>query len=164
MGRFALCFFYYIEKRIFVFMILPEKITKLIIRLKFILIKATSSSNKTLVEIAEKYFKLRAGNILHEEAISKIIKQEYSDKLQIDKAIAFVYKRKDFLDMTFEKQYGKKGLPLAHLIRISQRIFADRYFDEEKKDDRAALVDLAYKMKKNFNIIVLTMFDKYPIK
>lgn len=144
-------------------MILPQKITDIILKLKFLILKSTSGEIKVLIEIAEKYFKLRSDGIIHEDAIAKIIKIEYSASQDISNTLNFVYKRKDFLDMTFEKQYGKKGLPMAHLLRLAQRIFADRYFDENLKNDKNALVDLAYKLKKHFNVVAMNMYEKYPL-
>ena len=145
-------------------MILPDVIANAVIKLKYFFLKLTASQEiRTLIETSDQYFLLRSQQKLHEEALSTILNVAYPSKSEKDKALDFVYKRKDFLDMTFEKQYGKKGLPMAHLLRLSQRIFADKYLSPEKRSNTNIIRDVGYKMKKKFNLIVLNMFFKYPI-
>jgi hypothetical protein len=117
---------------------------------------------KLLIETAGKYYRLLNQGMVHEDAIAKIIKEEYPEnKHEQEEAKHFIYSKKQPIDKEFESKYGKRGRFMSHIFKLIQKIHLDKNIKNENKFSAEFLSLTSIKLNRKFNKVVLYMFAKY---
>ena len=117
---------------------------------------------KQLIKTAGKYYQLIQKGLVHEDAIAKIIKEEFPDNKHDQEELKhFIYSKKQSIDHEFDIKYGKKGRFITHLFKLIQKIHLDKNIKNEKKHDSDFIALTSIKLNRKFNKVVLYMFAKY---
>jgi hypothetical protein len=142
---------------------MPNFVFKAISSVKIIFVKIFGSNlQKLLLKIADEYYSLLRDGFVHEEAIVRIMKVAYDDdKKKIEDCNYFVFGRKQTIDTIFDQKYGKRGRFLSHLFKLVQKVYLDKYLDDDRKSYEEELKNTMTELNKSFNKVVLYMFTKY---
>jgi hypothetical protein len=121
-----------------------------------------SKIQKLVVEITDTYYYQLSLGLVHEEAISRIMNDEYlGDKKKIDDCKYFVYSRKQSIDSIFDMKYGKRGRFMSNLFKLIQKIYLDTKLDDTRMSYDEELNNSMLEINKIFNRVVLYKFAKY---
>lgn len=121
-----------------------------------------SNLNKLLLRVSDEYYSLLSQGVLHDTAIVRIMKNVYiDDKKKIDDCNYFVFSRKQSIDSIYDQKYGKSGRFMSHLFKLIQKIYLDKYLDDNRLSYDEELNNSMVMLNKNFNKVVLYMFSKY---
>ncbi len=133
------------------------------INLKIFYIKSFGSKlDKTALLITELYYNYLSQNLLHEEAIYKILKDDYQyKKSEIEQCNRFIYSSKISADSILESKYGKRSRFLINLFKLILKIHSDINKITDKDNDNDDIQYSVNKLNKNFNKIVLYMYSKF---
>lgn len=116
---------------------------------------------KFCLNIAEQYYKLTGNGVVHEDAISQIIKLNYDSKDKIESCRYFIYSKKTTIDSIFNNKYGKSGRFMSHLFKLIQRVYLDSIPDHDKRSFDEEVNTSTISLNKVFNKVVLFMYAKY---
>lgn len=117
---------------------------------------------KLLISISDEYYSYISEGVIHEEALHKIMKQNYIDNPKaLDDCKYFVFNRKQTIDSIYESKYGKSGRFMSHLFKLIQKIYLDKHLDDGKSSYETELTKSMTNLNKKFNNVVLYMFSKY---
>ncbi|GAB1372722.1 hypothetical protein MASR1M45_27850 [Candidatus Kapaibacterium sp.] len=116
---------------------------------------------KFCLNIAEQYYKLTGNGVVHEDAISQIIKLNYDSNDKIENCRYFIYSKKTTIDSIFNSKYGKSGRFMSHLFKLIQRVYLDSIPDHDKRSFDEEVNTSTISLNKVFNKVVLFMYAKY---
>ncbi len=116
---------------------------------------------KFCLNIAEQYYKLTGNGVVHEDAISQIIKLNYDSNDKIENCRYFIYSKKTTIDSIFKSKYGKSGRFMSHLFKLIQRVYLDSIPDHDKRSFDEEVNTSTISLNKVFNKVVLFMYAKY---
>ncbi|MBX3042451.1 MAG: hypothetical protein KIT33_06935 [Candidatus Kapabacteria bacterium] len=142
---------------------MPDFVFKIVSSYKISLIKLFGSKlNKLLLSVADEYYFYISKGVIHEEAITKIIKSRYiDDKKAIDDCRYFVFNRKQSIDSIYDAKYGKSGRFMSQLFKLVQKIYLDTGLDDKRRSYDEELNDSMLMLNKNFKKVVLYSHNKY---
>jgi hypothetical protein len=120
--------------------------------------------DKLLIEIADEYFSLIASNVLHEDAVYKILKSYYGDKKSdYDEAAYFVFKKQSTVDSLYDSKYGKSGRFMSNLFKLAQKVYLDKFLDDKRDSYANEINNSTTRLNKIFNKVILYMYSKHPL-
>lgn len=144
---------------------MPDFIFQIVGKIKITYIKVFGSKlQKLLLSVTEKYYSYMTEGALHEEVIYRIVKEYYNDdKDASEECKYYVFKRKQSIDSIYDAKYGKSGRFMSHLFKLTQKIYLDKFLDNNKNSYDEELNKSMLILNKNFNKVVLYMFAKYNV-
>ncbi len=120
--------------------------------------------DKLLIEIADEYYYLISSDVLHEEAVYKILKSYYGDKKSdYDEAAYFVFKKHSSVDSLYDNKYGKSGRFMSNLFKLAQKVYLDKFLDDNRASYSDEINNSMKRLNKIFNKVILYMYSKYPL-
>ncbi|MCO5251836.1 MAG: hypothetical protein M9949_10505 [Candidatus Kapabacteria bacterium] len=120
--------------------------------------------DKLLIEIADEYYYLISSDVLHEEAVYKILKSYYGEKkADYDEAAYFVFKKHSSVDSIYDSKYGKSGRFMSNLFKLVQKVYLDKFLDENRESYSDEINNSITKLNRIFNKVILYMYSKYPL-
>ncbi|PKL86492.1 MAG: hypothetical protein CVV22_03195 [Ignavibacteriae bacterium HGW-Ignavibacteriae-1] len=120
--------------------------------------------DKLLIEIADEYYYLISSDVLHEEAVYKILKSYYGDKkADYDEAAYFVFKKHSSVDGIYDSKYGKSGRFMSNLFKLAQKVYLDKFLDDNRASYSDEINNSMKRLNKIFNKVILYMYSKYPL-
>lgn len=119
--------------------------------------------DELMLRIIEAYYRMQSENITHKFAIESIISEYFDDDKEAAKCRKFVFKIKTRTDRNFQDKYGEKGVYLAQLHKLIEKIYRENFSNNKSENELQDLNEIADKMDKSFNKITLYMFQKYPL-
>lgn len=143
---------------------MPDFIFNIAIGLKVQFIKIFGSDlQKILIRLSKKYLKLISEGILHDDAIIKIMKEEYpDDKQSFENCRYYVYNTKQNIDKIFTAKFGNRGRFMSHLFKLVQKVYIDKFLKRDNSDINPS-AKYMLELNKNFNKVVLYYFSKYDL-
>lgn len=120
--------------------------------------------DKLLIEIADEYYSLIASNVLHEDAVYKILKSYYGNKKSdYEEAAYFVFKKISSVDSIYDNKYGKSGRFMSNLFKLAQKVYLDNFLDDKRDSYSDEINNSTIRLNKIFNKVILYMFSKHPL-
>lgn len=121
-----------------------------------------SKLDKLLINISDKYYSQISNGVIHEDAIALIMNVYYTEKSkELEDCRYFVVNRKQSIDTIFDTKYGKSGRFMSHLFKLIQKIYLDKYLNDERESYEVELNKSMILLNKNFNKVVLYTYSKY---
>jgi len=120
--------------------------------------------DKLLINVAAEYFSLITDNKIHEDAIYTILKEYYGpNKSDYDDASYFIFRKHSTIDNIYSSKYGKSGRFMSHLFKLVQKIYLDKYLDDNRESYTAETTKTTVALNKKFNKVMLYLHSKYQV-
>lgn len=123
-----------------------------------------SKLDKLLIEISDEYYTLLSKDVLHEEAVYTILKNRYGyNKSNYEEPAYFIFRKHTTVDTIYDDKYGKKGRFMSNLFKLVQKIYLDKYLDDNRQSHSSEMHNSTMNLNRRFNKVMLYMYSKHPL-